>query len=52
MLDGDKCYGESKAGKWRVREWEVYIVNKVIREGFLRGCGRKTARWIFGRTAF
>lgn len=33
--------------------WEgVYIVNKVIREGFLRGCGRETARWIFGRTAF
>lgn len=53
-MNGDKCYGESKAGKCGGGAWvrvEVYIVNKVIREGLPRGGGREPARWIFGRRA-
>lgn len=44
---------KSKAGKRGWRLWvEVYIINKMIRAVFPRGCLREAASWIFVRKAF
>ena len=39
--------------KMGVEVWvEVYIIHKMIRAAFPRGCLREPTRWVFGRKAF